>query len=129
MKIQFQNSIKKKEPNRASETALMGWSQPPELLELRREDGGLFRSLSSSYWSDHELPQQAGRQQSQWECQQERSEIVKRIRPDSFLLFLECETVLFGQHGSSALEILPRLVHIDLSFVDLGGHRSDLSHA
>ena len=90
--------------------------------------GGLPRSSPGSYWNANELPEQAGQQQSQRECQQERSGIVKRIRPDTLLLFLECTIILFGQHGSSALKILPRLIYFDLSFVDLGSHRPDLFH-
>src|SRR3989344_6301278 len=42
MKIYYRK-LKRKEPNRASETALMDWSQQHELLGLHRENGGLRR--------------------------------------------------------------------------------------
>lgn len=126
MKIQNQSSIKRKGPSRASETALMGWS---ELLGRWRDDGGLLRSSSGPYWKNHELPEQAGQQQSRRKRQQGRLEIVRGIRPRVLLLFLDRTAVLFSQRGSSVLEILPCLIHFGLGLVDLGSNQSDLLHA
>ena len=90
---------------------------------------GLPRASPRSYWNENELPEQAGQQESQRKSQQKRAGVMKGVHPDTILLFLDCTTVLSSKLGSSALEILPRLIHFCLSFVDLGDRRSDLFHA
>ena len=128
MKI-LKSKLKRKEPNRVSKTALVDWPQQRELLGRWRDDGGLLRSSSGPYWKHHELPEQAGQQQSQRKRQQVRSEIVRGIRLRILSLSLDRMVVLFSQRGSGMFEVLPRLIHFGLGLVDLGSNRSDLLHA